>query len=206
MSERFSARTAYGERMAQLAATDAGIVVKERTDYALAMVVARRSKEAELAARASAWGMILPSGPTRHAQGSLAFIGVGPGRWLATLDNGAATSGAVPWAKTLARDLAGLASVSDQSDGYAVLSIAGPSARAMLAKGVAVDLHPRAFGAGSVAVTQIAHMGVILWQTNERPTYEIALFRSLAGSFWHWLAASAEEFGLAAERAPPTKE
>lgn len=197
MSESFVAQSAYGELAAKLAATkDAGVIVRERTDYALAMVIARRGKDADLAARASAWGMALPNGPTRQAQGSLAFIGVGPGRWLATLDNGAATKGAGPWAKALARDLAGLASVTDQSDGYAVMRIGGRDVRAMLAKGVAVDLHPRAFGASDVAVTQIAHMGAMLWQLDDRPIFEIAVFRSLAGSFRHWLAASAEEFGL----------
>lgn len=201
MPEHFVPQTAYGDHAARLAAAnDAGVIVRERTDYALAMVIARRGKEADLAARASAWGVALPKGPTRQAQGSLAFIGVGPGRWLVTLDNGgAAMNGAVPWSKALARDLAGLASVSDQSDGYAVLRIGGRDVRAILAKGVAVDLHPRAFCAGDVAVTQIAHMGVMLWQLDDRPTFEIAVFRSLAGSFWHWLAASAEEFGLTVE-------
>lgn len=200
MSERFVAQTAFGDLAGKLAAANKpGVIVRERTDYALAMVIARRGKETDLAARASAWGMVLPNGPTRQAQGSLAFIGIGPGRWLATLDNGAATKGAGPWANTLARDLAGLASVTDQSDGYAVLRIGGRDVRAMLAKGVAVDLHPRAFRTGDAAVTQIAHMGVMLWQLDDRPTYEIAVFRSLAGSFWHWLATSAEEFGLAVE-------
>jgi sarcosine oxidase subunit gamma len=86
--------------------------------------------------------------------------------------------------------------VSDQSDGYAVLRLGGRDVRSMLAKGIAVDLHPRVFRTGDAAVTQIAHMGVMLWQLDDRPTYEIAVFRSLAGSFWHWMAASAEEFGL----------
>jgi sarcosine oxidase subunit gamma len=202
MTDPFIAQPAYGDHAARLAAAnDAGVIVRERTDYALAMVIARRGRQADLAARASTWGVTLPQGPTRQAQGSLAFIGVGPGRWLATRDNGAGVKGTVPWAKSLARDLAGLASVSDQTDGYAVLRVGGRHVRNMLAKGVAIDLHPHAFCASDVAVTQIAHMGVTLWQMDDRPTFEIAVFRSLAGSFWHWLAASAEEFGLAVDPA-----
>ena len=30
-------------------------------------------------------------------------------------------------------------------------------------------------------------MGVTLWQVDDAPTYDIAVFRSLAGSFWKWL-------------------
>lgn len=201
MVEAFLAQTAFRDHLASVVpASDAGVIVSERANYALAIVMARRGKQAELAERASGMGMTLPVAPARHCQGSLAFIGMGPDRWLATLDNGATPkNGDDVWAKSLERDLAGYASVTDQTDGYAVLRIGGPKARAMLAKGVAIDLHPRVFRAGNVAITQIAHMGVMLWQLDERPTYEIAVFRSLAGSFWHWLSTSTEEFGLAIE-------
>ena len=65
----------------------------------------------------------------------------------------------------------------------------------MLAKGIAIDLHPRAFKPGDVALTIAAHIGVQLWQVDEAPTYEIAVPRSLAKSLWAWLSASAAEFG-----------
>jgi sarcosine oxidase subunit gamma len=86
--------------------------------------------------------------------------------------------------------------VSDQSDGYAVLRLAGAAMRATFEKGLAVDLHPAAFGPGDAAVTTCSHIGVILWQLDDAPTYEIALFRSLAADFWHWLSTSAAEYGL----------
>jgi heterotetrameric sarcosine oxidase gamma subunit len=78
-----------------------------------------------------------------------------------------------------------------------VLRIGGPRARAALAKGCPLDLHPRAFGPGDTAVTAIAHVGVQLWQLDDAPTYELAVPRSMAKSFWTWLSASAAEFGLA---------
>jgi sarcosine oxidase subunit gamma len=200
------AQSAFDERLAQLTfAADAGVFVHERTDYALAIVLARRGQTADLARRVSVWGIALPERPIRSSQGALAFSGLGPGRWLATLDDGAASPhGGNAWARSLARDLTGYASVCDQTDGYAVLQIGGPKARAVLAKGTTVDLHPRVFRAGDVAVTQIAHIGVMLWQLDDQPTYEIAAFRSFAGSFWHWLAGSAAEFGLAAKMPPKT--
>ena len=58
-----------------------------------------------------------------------------------------------------------------------------------------IDLHPRAFGPGDAAVTSVAHVGVHLWQIDAAPTYELAVPRSLAAAFWHWLVESAAEFG-----------
>jgi sarcosine oxidase subunit gamma len=199
MAEIFQSKTAFGEQLSQLALADgAGVTVRERADDALAIVSERRGMAADLAKRVNAMGIILPSRPIRAAQGSLAFLGIGPGRWLATLEQGAnAAPGRTAWAKSLAHNLAGCASVADQTDGYAVLQISGAKARATLAKGVTIDLHPRVFRAGDVAITQIAHIGAMLWQLDDQPTFAISVSRSLAGSFWHWLLVSAEEFGIA---------
>ena len=58
------------------------------------------------------------------------------------------------------------------------------------------DLHPRAFKPGDAATTLVAHLPVTLWQTDDRPTYEFAVARSLAQSFWQWLSTAATEYGL----------
>jgi sarcosine oxidase subunit gamma len=42
----------------------------------------------------------------------------------------------------------------------------------------------------------VSHIPVHLWQIDDRPTYEFAVARSLAQSFWRWLEASAAEYGL----------
>ena len=67
------------------------------------------------------------------------------------------------------------------------IRVSGPKARDALAKGVPIDLHPRAFRSGDAAVTTVAHIGVHLWQLDDTPTYEIAVFRSFARDFWRWL-------------------
>lgn len=36
-----------------------------------------------------------------------------------------------------------------------------------------------------------------LWQVDQMPTYDIAVSRSFAGSFWHWLETSAATVGFA---------
>jgi sarcosine oxidase subunit gamma len=68
--------------------------------------------------------------------------------------------------------------------------------RDALAKGCPIDLHPRAFAAGNAAITVIAHIGIHLWRLPFDDGLYVALFRSMAGSFWSWLHASAAEFGL----------
>jgi heterotetrameric sarcosine oxidase gamma subunit len=91
-----------------------------------------------------------------------------------------------------------LASVSDQSDGRVVVRVSGPHARDMLAKGVMVDLHPRAFRPGDVAVTSVAYIGAHLWQLDDTQTYELAVYRSFGVSFWRWLLEAGAEFGVTA--------
>lgn len=172
-----------------------GIAVTPCNDLALATVIARKGQAALLAERIRAlFGITLPTGPKRVAAGGVAFIGMGPGQWLAT---GQADGDPQVFAAKLKQDLIGLASVSDQSDARAVLRLSGAAARQVLAKGLPIDLHPRVFGPGDAALSQIALIGAHVWQIDERPTYEIAVFRSLAGSFADWLIASAAEFRIA---------
>ena len=88
------------------------------------------------------------------------------------------------------------AAVTDQSSGFTVFCISGPKARATFEKGLGLDLHPRAFEAGDAASTSCAHLNVVIWQIDNQPIYEIAVARSFAVAFCHWLTESAAEFGL----------
>jgi sarcosine oxidase subunit gamma len=92
--------------------------------------------------------------------------------------------------------LADLAAIVDQDHGRVVLRVTGPNVRDALAKGFAVDLRARAFKPGDTAVTSVAHIGVKLWQIDDARTYDIAIPRGFASSIWHWLEASAAEYGL----------
>jgi sarcosine oxidase subunit gamma len=177
------------------------VVVTDRDGLGLATVLARKGKTAALAERVrQRFAIDLPRGPKRVANGAVTFAGTGPEAWLATAERGDGFTAAL-------RDALGdLASVSDQSGGTAVLRLAGPRVRDALAKGVMIDLHPRAFAAGDVAVTAAAHVGFTLWRLADDPAgavFEIAVARSLADSFWHWLAASAAEFRLAVAAGGP---
>ena len=169
-----------------------GVVIEERAGLGLATVAARKGQaDALKRAVASAYGVELPDSSHIAGGPSVRFVGYGPGQWLAVSE----TLAGEALARDLAQNLRGLASISDQSGGRTVLRVSGPRARAVLAKGLPIDLHPLAFGTGSAATSTISLMGVQLWQTDDAPTYELAIFRSVSASFWRWLTASAAEFG-----------
>jgi methylglutamate dehydrogenase subunit D len=159
----------------------------------LATVTARQGRRtALLEAARSAFGIELPTTPKRVEGRQIAFVWSGPDQWLACKPAAPAEG----MEALLATPFAGLSAVVDQSHGRTLLRIAGPHVRDALAKGVPIDLHPRAFKPGDAAATLVSHIAVHLWQINDQPTYEFAVARSLAQSFWHWLAASASQYGL----------
>jgi len=171
---------------------DPGVSLRERVDLGIASVMARKGREAAIRdAVLAAYGVTLPDAARRVAGPAIGFIGTGPAQWLAVSERLA--NGAL--AADLSAKLNGLASITDQSDGRAVIRIAGPGARDVLAKGLPIDLDPSIFARGSAATSMISLMGVTLWQVDDVPTYDVAVFRSLAGSFWKWLTDSAAEYG-----------
>jgi methylglutamate dehydrogenase subunit D len=169
-----------------------GIFIAERTDLALASVMARRGKTAALRARVKdMFGTDLPLTPRRAADGPIHFIWAGPGRWMAETS----TEGPHAFEHHLREAFIGHAAVTSQSDGRSVIRVSGAKAREMLAKGVPLDLDPRVFGPGDVALTVVAHINVHFWQLDATPTYEFAVFRSFAASFCEWLLDASAEFG-----------
>jgi heterotetrameric sarcosine oxidase gamma subunit len=171
---------------------EAGVVISERIGLGLATVAARKGKaDALREAVASAYGVQLPSSSHVVQGPQVSFVGYGPGQWLAVSESLANEA----LARDLSEKLQGLASISDQSGGRAVLRLRGPKARDVLAKGLPIDLDPRAFPLGSAATSAISHMGVQLWQSDDTRSYDITIFRSVSESFWRWLTASAAEYG-----------
>ena len=168
-----------------------GLTIEERTDLALASVTAKRGKRFMLVnAVNTAFGVALPDGPRRATRGAVTFAGTGPDQWIASAEGSEAAGFA---AKVRAR-IAPFAAVSDQSDARLVLQLSGPRVRDVLAKGLAIDLHPKAFKPGDVANTLIAYVGVQIDMLDDA-TWQLTAPRSMAGTFWSWLSASAAEFG-----------
>ena len=98
----------------------------------------------------------------------------------------------------LAEALAGLGSVVDLSANRTAVQVVGPRARDVLAKGCALDLHPRAFGMGRCAQTLLGRAQVVLEQLADEPlTYGLLVRSSFAAYVATWLLAAAEEFSSA---------
>jgi methylglutamate dehydrogenase subunit D len=169
-----------------------GLVIEERTDMAFASVIAKRGKRYTLVnAVNTAFGVVLPDGPRRATRGAVTFAGTGPDQWMASAE----ASDAAGFAAKVRARIGPFAAVSDQSDARVVLRVSGARVREVLAKGVPVDLHAKAFKPGDVACTVVGHVSTQIDMLDDAPSYQLAAPRSMAGSFWSWLTASAAEFG-----------
>ncbi|MFC3691538.1 sarcosine oxidase subunit gamma [Chenggangzhangella methanolivorans] len=187
MPEPLIARSALRAHVAPASAPGSapGARLREVQDVLVATVAAFKGREDELAAAVrERYGLDLPAGPVRAAAGASAFIGAGPGKWLFVSSDPSADPSGLP------------AAVVDQSDGRTTLSLSGPAAREILSTLVSIDLHPRAFGPGAAAATHASGVAVHLWQVDDAPTYEIAVFRSYAATLWRWIAHAGAARGI----------
>ncbi len=170
----------------------AGVTISERTGVSLCSVVAGKAQGARLGERVKAgFGLELPQTPRINGQGDVAFLWAGPHQWLALSEEG--NHKALEQQLKLA--IGDAASITDQSDGRVIFRISGPRVRDALAKGILIDLHPRAFKPGDTAVTSIAYINLQFWQVDAAPTYDIAMFRSFAAAFVDWFVEAGAEFG-----------
>ena len=170
-----------------------GVTVRMRPDLAILSLAAGKGRKAALAARLlERHGLTLSNGSRFVVGTALSAVGIGPERWLLLRE----TKDSDFLRRQVSTDLEGLGAVADLSDAFQVLRLLGPSARAVLAKGLPIDLHPSVFGPGDAASSLAVLIPLHLWQLDEAPTYEIAVPRSMASSFATWLKDSAAEFGL----------
>ena len=79
--------------------------------------------------------------------------------------------------------LAGLAALTDQSDGWARLRLSGAGADQALARLVPVDLRPASFAPGAALRAPLSHMMAVLIAGPGE--IEVMIFRSMLHSAWH---------------------
>lgn len=172
------------------AKTAAPIAIREVT-LAGATVIAGRGLAATVATKAgSVFGTTPVDGATRTEVGDIAFLGIGPGRWLA-LSPG---EGEV-LVERLEAALTPEASIVDQSGGQVVFEVSGATTPEMAAKILSLDLDLAVFPVGSVATTIADHVGITLWRIAP-DAFGFVVGRSYAGAFERALATAAAEFGF----------
>jgi sarcosine oxidase subunit gamma len=151
-----------------------------------AMVNLRVPPDSAAAARiAAALGVELPA-PNTVATGTHTVLWLGPDEWL-VIGDGARE----PLTSALGDDFG---SVVDVSANRTTFVLSAPWARDVLEKGMAIDLHPSAFGPGQCAQTLLARAQVILQQVDDEPTYHVLVRGSFAPYLAAWLADAAGEF------------
>jgi heterotetrameric sarcosine oxidase gamma subunit len=123
---------------------------------------------------------------------ALSFNWADPEQRLAALNHGSPAT----FERNLRDDFSGLATMTNQSNGRAIISVTGPKTRQMLAKGTSIDLDPSAFSSGDTALTVAAHINVPFWELDDTPHYEFVEFHSYAPAFLEWLLSSAAKFGV----------
>jgi len=125
------------------------------------------------------------------AEGEGRALWLGPNEWLAVMP----FDRVQPALIALAAALEGRhAAVTDLSANRTLLRLSGPKARAVLEKGCGLDLHPRMFGAGQCAQTDVARTQVILDQLDGQPSYRLHVRRSFAAYLAAWLLDAMAEW------------
>jgi sarcosine oxidase subunit gamma len=147
--------------------------------------------------------VLLPTEPCASASnGEIAALWLGPDQWLLTCPRTDAAS----LIEALGQALSDVhAAVTDMSDGRVAFRIAGPSARAVLAKGCPLDLHARAFAPGSCAQSLLAKAAILIHLLEDHPsagpTFDVYAARSFAHYLWLWLDDAGREYGVQIEAA-----
>jgi sarcosine oxidase subunit gamma len=176
----------------------AGVTLTEVRDVALVQVMAHRGQAAAAAKAAKKlFGVEPPTTPAAVAGKTATLIWSGADQFMAF----APRSGEDFYGK-LSGVFAGIASLSDQSDGRCMLRISGPRARDALAKFCSLDLHDSVFPVGAAASTAIDHTNASIWRSTDvggEAVYNLLVFTSFADSLWRTIADSALEYGLHAD-------
>ncbi|UGS37051.1 sarcosine oxidase subunit gamma [Capillimicrobium parvum] len=145
-------------------------------------------------AAAAVLGTRLPAPGAAHSSAEIDVLWLGPDEWLVVAGDGEGDRVAQRLAAAVAD---AHASIVDLSAQRTVIELAGAAARDVLAKGCRLDLHPRAFAAGSCASTELARAGVILHQRSDEPLYRVFVRATFAEYLAEWLLdASAEYRGV----------
>ena len=127
---------------------------------------------------------------TSHGDDTLRLIWAGPARWQVTEPERRDLEA------HLFEALSGTeAAVVDLSHSRAVIHLAGPEARHVLAKGSGLDFHAQVFTPGACAQTALFHVAVLIDCRDDTPSFDIYAARGLALSLWQSLSHAAAEYG-----------
>lgn len=158
--------------------------ISERSDIAVTHIAARRNARPALnEAALASFGADLPSTPRTIVAGDKLIVWAGPDQWLVIEPQQAGTDTSDKHASIFK----GLASVVDVSDSRAIFRVSGAKPTESLMRSMGIDFENTAFRPGDVAITHVAHLGVMVWRLPDGSGYEFACARTYSRDFLHWL-------------------
>lgn len=199
MVESYQRRTALAHLglvgRATGAKSNAGLTMSEVGHRSIVNIRGTASDSAFASAVQSATGLALPTkANTVTTGGGKQILWLGPNEWWVTAADGQAEA----LVETLRAAFVGQHAIAcDVSESRVILSIKGPQARALLARGVSLDLHPRAFKVGECAQTGLSRANALIHLVDDAPTFELYVLKSFADYIWRWLETVAVDFDLA---------
>jgi sarcosine oxidase subunit gamma len=195
--QRRSALSHFGlaARASQGGHATAGVILGESAYRTIINIRGNSSDPAFLAAVKTATGVELPvKANTVSTYGSTSILWLGPNEWWVVT----APDRSEELVPTLRQAFEGQhAAVVDVSESRTVITVSGPKARDMLARGISLDLHPRVFAPGQCAQTGMAKANILLHQIDDKPSYDIYVLKSFSDYLWRWSEKIAADFGLA---------
>lgn len=139
-------------------------------------------------------GCELPGPGWASGKGSPYVLWLGPGWYLIDDEPGTARGLEAGLLDSLGADCGGACGHAlDLSAARTILELSGPRAADVLRHGCALDLHPRVFGPGRCAQTDLARAQVTLHQTGPE-TYRILVRSSFADYLARWLLDAMVEY------------
>ena len=183
---RRSPLAGYAERFAGVFGATGQAVSLREIPFVTQVNLRVDPKESDLLARLRATlGFELPMMPnTTSGGGDRRALWLGPDEWLLVAPEGQG--------EALERDvrdaMAGaVGAIVDVSANRTVLEVGGPGAIELLAQGIPIDLHPRAFRAGQCAQTLLAKAQVIIERPDKGSSFQIYVRSSFACYVADWL-------------------
>ncbi|WP_193188517.1 sarcosine oxidase subunit gamma [Nisaea sediminum] len=176
--------------------SDAGVVLTEIPFRTKLVLRGHLSEKAFVSAVKSVLGVVPPAEANSVAAAKdVRILWTGPDEWMVYGDDPAL-------AAKLAEALEGQhAAVTEVTEHHTMIRLSGRHARDVMAKGCAIDLHPREFGPGKCAQSHIGRITVLFDQLDEAPTYDILVRASFAEYLWMYLEDAGLEFGVRIEAA-----
>ena len=134
----------------------------------------------------------LPTSPNTTANNDkITAIWLSPKEWLITV-NPSIDTAEVESLQNHISDIHALA--LDVSDRWTTINVSGKKAKEVLSKGTTIDLDSSVFGSGACAQTTLWTVNVIIYQIDEKPTFDIFVDSTMAKFIWQWLNHSSKEY------------